>query len=124
MLVWLSGEQNSPQISPSSPATTLFRRSHLKQPMLWVEKAVPPAAAAKYAESAADTLHNEQWLAFSLPGREEYLAALDEAVQSAVRGEVSPADALLKAAKQWREITEKRGVDRQRTAYLRSLGLE
>ena len=124
LLLWLSGEQNSTQISPFSPATTLFRRSHLKQPMLWVEKAVPPAAAAKYAESAADTLHSEQWLALSLPGREEYLAALDEAVQSAVRGEVSPADALLKSAKQWREITEKRGVDRQRTAYLHSLGLQ
>jgi multiple sugar transport system substrate-binding protein len=124
LLLWLSGEQNSPQISPSSSATTLFRRSHLKQPLPWVEKAVPPAAAAKYAELTANTLHGEQWLAFNLPGREEYLAALDEAVQSAVRGDASPADALKKAEKTWREITEKRGVDSQRSAYLHSLGLQ
>ena len=77
LLVWLSSEQNSTQISPASPATTLFRRSQLKQPMLWVEKAVPPAAAAKYAELTAKTLHSEQWLGFNIPGREEYLAALD-----------------------------------------------
>ncbi len=124
LLVWLSSEQNSPQISPASPATTLFRHSHLKQPGLWVEKAVSPAAAAKYAELTAKTLHSEQWLGFNMPGREEYLDALDHAVQSAVRGEVSPAEALNKAAERWREITEKKGVDQQRTAYLRSLGLE
>jgi multiple sugar transport system substrate-binding protein len=124
LLLWLSSEQNSSQISPVSPATTLFRHSQLKQPALWVEKAVSLAAAAKYAELSAKTFHGEQWLALRIPGREEYLAALDEAVQSAVRGDVSPTDALSKAAKQWQEITEKRGVDRQRTAYLQSLGLE
>jgi multiple sugar transport system substrate-binding protein len=124
LLLWLSSEQNSSQISPASPATTLFRHSQLKQPALWVEKAVSLAAAAKYAELSAKTFHGEQWLALRIPGREEYLAALDEAVQSAVRGDVSPTDALSKAAKQWQEITEKRGVDRQRTAYLQSLGLE
>ncbi len=124
LLAWLSGEQNSLQISPASPAATLFRRSQLKQPMLWVEKTVPPAAAAKYAELTAKTFRGEQWLAFNIPGREEYLAALDEAVRSAVRGGVSPADALNAAAKRWREMTEKRGVDQQRNAYLHSLGLE
>jgi multiple sugar transport system substrate-binding protein len=124
LLVWLSSEQNSPQICPASPAATLFRHSHLKQPGLWVEKDVTPSAAAIYAELSAKTLHSEQWLGFNMPGREEYLAALDRAVQSAVRGELSPAEALLKASERWREITEKKGVDQQRTAYLRSLGLE
>ncbi len=124
LLTWLSGEQNSPQISPASPATTLFRHSHLKQPGLWVEKDVSSAAAAKYAELTAKTFHSEQYLALGIPGREEYLAALDEAVQSAVRGDVAPAEALNKAAKRWREITENRGVDQQQAAYLRSLGLE
>ncbi len=124
LLIWLSSEENSPQICPASPATTLFRHSHLKHPELWVEKAVTPAAAAKYAELTSKTLHSEQWLGFNMPGREEYLDALDRAVQSAVRGEVSPADALNKAAERWRDITEKKGVNQQRTAYLRSLGLE
>ena len=107
MLLWLSGEQNSPQICPASQATTLFRHSHMKQPALWVEKAVSPTAAAKYAEITAETFRCEQWLALRIPGREEYLAALDEAVQSAVRGDLSPADALSKAAKHWQEITKK-----------------
>jgi len=124
LLLWLSGEQNSPQICPASPATTLFRRSHLKEPVRWVEKSVQPAAAAKYAELAGETFRSEQWLALRIPGREEYLAALDEAVQSAAGGDLPPADALAKAAKRWQEITEKFGVDAQRKAYLHSLGLE
>jgi multiple sugar transport system substrate-binding protein len=124
LLLWLSSEQNSEQVSPASQATTLFRRSQLKHPELWVEKPVTPVAAAKYGELTAKTLQSEQWLGFNMPGREEYLEALDQAVQSAVRGEVSPADALKKAAERWREITENRGLDQQRSAYLRSLGLE
>ena len=67
----------------------------------------------------------EQWLgALCLPGRTEYLAALDAAVASAVRGRKSPAEALRDAAAQWRQITARLGLDRQRTAYRRSLGLD
>jgi multiple sugar transport system substrate-binding protein len=124
LLAWLSGEQNSRQISAASPAATLYRHSQLKQPMVWVEKPVSPAAAAKYADLTSKTFRDEQWLGCNIPGREEYLAALDEAVRSVVRQGVSPADALEKAAASWREITEKRGVERQRSAYLHSLGLE
>jgi multiple sugar transport system substrate-binding protein len=124
LLLWLSGGQNGPQICPYSPATTIFRRSQLKQPMPWVEKAVAPAAAAKYAELTEKTMHREQCLDLRIPGREDYLATLDDAVQSAVRGDVSPADALSKTAERWREITEKLGVEKQRAAYLHSLGLE
>jgi multiple sugar transport system substrate-binding protein len=124
LLIWLSNEQNSPQICPASPATTLFRHSQLRQPGLWVEKVVPPVAAAKYAELTAETLRAEQWLALRIPGRAKYLAALDEAVLAAVRGDLAPADALAEAAKTWQEITEELGLETQRTAYLHSLGLE
>jgi multiple sugar transport system substrate-binding protein len=124
LLLWLSGQENSPQICPASSATTLYRRSQMKQPMFWVEKTVSPAAAVKYAELTAETLRSEQYLAFRIPGREDYLAALDEAVQSAAGGDLSPADALSKAAERWQDITEKFGVDAQRKAYLHSLGLE
>ncbi len=124
LLLWLSNEQNSVQISPFSPATTLFRQSHLKQPNLWMEKAVSPVAAQQYAQLTAQTLRREQWLALRIPGREEYLAALDQAVMAAVRGDLTPADALAKAAKQWQEITDKMGVQQQLKAYLHSLGLE
>jgi len=124
LLLWLTDDAMSPQGSPSSPDTTLFRQSHLKLTAAWVEKPVSAAAALQYGESTAASLGREQWLdALRLPGRSEYLAALDEAVHVAVRGEKAPLDALLQAAEAWSKITERLGKESQRAAYRRSLGL-
>jgi multiple sugar transport system substrate-binding protein len=125
LLLWLSDSRMSPQISAASPATTLFRQSNLKAPSQWVEKPVFAAATVQYADVTEAALGHEQWLgALRLPGRAEYLAALDEAVRAAVRGHKSPHDALLAAAAKWRKITARLGLDRQRAAYRHSLGLE
>jgi hypothetical protein len=125
LLVWLSDNQMCTQISAASPATTLFRRSHLKSPGAWTEKPISATAALKYGEAAEAALRHEQWLgALRLPGRAEYLAALDEAVVAAVKGDKSALDALLEADSKWQKITERLGVDRQRAAYRHSLGLE
>jgi multiple sugar transport system substrate-binding protein len=125
LLLWLSDSRMSPHVSAASAATTLLRRSNLKSPGAWVEKPVSASAAVKYAEATDAALRHEQWLgALRLPGRAEYLAALDEAVASAVRGQKAPLDALLQADKKWREITARLSLDRQRAAYRHSLGLE
>jgi multiple sugar transport system substrate-binding protein len=125
LLLWLSSSQMSPQISAASPATTLFRESNLSSPVQWVEKPVPATAAVHYADATDAALRREQWLgALRMPGRAEYLAALDKAVAAAVRGQKSPQDALLEAAAQWQKITERLGLDRQKAAYRKSLGLE
>ncbi len=115
----------SPQVSAASPATTLFRQSNLKFPGAWVEKPVPMTAAAEYADATATALGHEQWLgALRIPGRAKYMAALDDAVAAAVRGEKSPLDALLDADAKWQKITERLGLERQKAAYRHSLGLE
>jgi len=125
LLLWLSGEEVSPQVCAASPATTLFRQSHLRFPQAWVERCMPVAAAAQYAAVTEQTCLHQQWLfALRLPGRAEYLSALDDAVQRAVRGEQSPLEALYEASVQWQKITERLGVPQQRSAYLHSLGLE
>jgi multiple sugar transport system substrate-binding protein len=127
LLVWLSDDRISPQVCPESPATTLFRQSQVQSPKAWVERQVPATAAAHYADVTREALQREAWLgALRIPGREEYLAALDEAVASAVRSKSKePAhDALLKAETKWRKITERLGLERQRVAYRRSLGLD
>ncbi len=124
LLAWLSGPKWSPQVCPPSPATTLFRRSHLAAPQEWVERPMPASTAASYAAMTEATLHRRQCLwALRLPGREEYLAALDEAVQAATHGQKSPAEALAAAAGRWRQITARLGLQPQKTAYLHSLGL-
>jgi hypothetical protein len=125
LLLWLSDERISPQLSAASPATTLFRQSNLKSPGQWVEKPVPAAAAVQYGDATEAAFRHEQWLgALRLPGRAEYLAALDEAVAAAVRGDKSPLESLLDADAKWRKITERLGPDRQKAAYRHSLGLD
>lgn len=125
LLLWLSDDRMSPTICTASPTTTLFRQSHLKSPKPWVEKPISPTASFQYADATAAALRHEQWLgALRMPGRAEYLGALDTAVAAAIRGEKSPMDALIEAEAQWRKITEQLGVDQQKAAYHHSLGLE
>lgn len=123
LLLWLSGRQFSPQVCAASPATTLFCQSHLESPRNWVERPISPSAARQYAELTEVTLQRQQWLsAPRIPGRSQYLSALDDAVDQAVGGEKTPAEALHQAATRWHEITQQLGVDRQKAAYLHSLG--
>ena len=124
LLFWLSDEQST-QVSPASPATTLFRTAQVESPKSWVEDRMPAATAAQYAEMTRETLCRPQWMfALRIPGRVKYLAALDEAVHRAVRGEQSPEESLRQAAETWRQITDELGVERQREAYWIRLGLE
>jgi multiple sugar transport system substrate-binding protein len=112
-------------VSSASPATTLYRRSQMKSPRVWLDAGTDAAAAQQYAATVYDALSHAAYLsAPRIPGRVEYLAALDAAVRAAVKGEKPPADALAAAAAQWRTITEKLGTDAQRKAYRLSLGLE
>ena len=125
LLFWLSDKQWSVEVSTASPATTLFRLSHLDTPQAWVEQQTPAAAAAEYAAATQQTLGRPQFLfALRIPGRAEYLAALDKAVGQAVRGNQTPQEALDEAAARWRQITQRLGPEPQRKAYWQSLGLE
>jgi multiple sugar transport system substrate-binding protein len=124
LLLWLSSRQWNRQTSAASPAATLFRESDVPDPQAWVEGPVPPAAAAEYAKLVRQSLNRQQCLfALRIPGRAEYLKALDEAVRQAVRGQRSAKEALAQAAARWREITQRLGREGQRAAYRRSLGL-
>jgi ABC-type glycerol-3-phosphate transport system substrate-binding protein len=58
-----------------------------------------------------------------LPGIDDYLAALDDGVQRALRDELSSADALAEVARQWDQITDARSRESQRRAYLNHLGI-
>jgi len=124
LLLWLSDQQWSRQTSAASPATTIFRQTDVSYPQAWVEEVMSAAAASQYARLTQQMLNRQQWLfALRIPGRAEYLKALDEAVQQAVLGQKPPKEVLAQAAARWREITKRYGTDAQRAAYRHSLGL-
>jgi len=125
LLLWLTDDERCVDVCTASPATTLFRPSHLETAAAWAEPPVRPAEAGEYAALTQTTLTRQQRLfAVRIPGRSEYLDALDKAVHRAVRGEQKPKDALAAAAAQWEEITDRLGRQHQSEAYYRSLGLD
>jgi multiple sugar transport system substrate-binding protein len=125
LLVWLSGVRPGNPPAAASPTTTLARHSQAHKPRAWVEKPATARAAAQYATLCQTTFARPLCVrALPIPGRDEYLQALDVAVQRAVRGQQSPQEALNTAAAAWHEITARLGVAQQRAAYLQSLGLE
>ncbi len=125
VLVWLSGSEWSSDIAPHSRETTLYRTTHLAAPRTWVDDSLDSTAATQYAEVVAQSQDCSVWLfSIRIPGRHAYLAALDNAVHQVVAEDELATDALRAAAARWRAITIDRGVEPQRRAYERSLGLE
>lgn len=123
LLARLSSAEWSKDISPRSPATTLYRSSQIPYARTWTGESFSTEAAAAYGELVRQSLHQTLTLdSVRLPGRARYLAALDEAVHAAIRGDRLPAECLTEAANQWRKVTQDLGVESQRRAYWRSLG--
>jgi multiple sugar transport system substrate-binding protein len=124
LLGWLSGPQWSERVSTATGEATLFRRSQVKSARQWADPRIAAPAAVGYAEAVEQALGSADFFgAPRIAGRERYLAALDEAVRSAVSGNATSQAALAAAAEEWRKITAELGLDEQRAAYRRSLGL-
>jgi multiple sugar transport system substrate-binding protein len=124
LLAWLSGPEWGSRVAAASPATTLFRRSQLDSPQPWGGAPLGPGAAGLYAQTVAAALDGHASLAAPrISGRSRYLEALDRGVRQALAGELSSQAALDAVAGEWRAISEEMGLDRQRSAYRRSLGL-
>jgi multiple sugar transport system substrate-binding protein len=124
LAAWLSGPEMSSQVSKASPAVTLFSTRHLANPAPWAAAHIEAAAARQLAEVTQQALAREIGLAVPrIPGIDEYLQALDDAVADALSGKAPCAAALTAAAERWRAITERRGRDAQLAAYRASLRL-
>src|SRR5262249_12280842 len=104
-VVWLAGSDVSQQVAPHSLATTLVSQSQMAGAGRWTGS-LGPAASHSYTEALAQSLTLPRALTgVVLPGRADYLAALDRAVHATLSGEKTAAAALSEAAKRWREIT-------------------
>lgn len=123
LLMWLASPEISAVVCPRSSATTLFRASHLTQIGVWT-----PGLPADSAREYGAVLQSSASLPCSvssirLPGRTAYLQALDGAVADVLDQKAAPADALKLAAAKWESITKEIGLEKQRRANERHLGL-
>lgn len=123
-LAWLTGKKRSATICSKSSHTAPFRQSHNSKVQLWVGDSTSSEQANEYS-SVVNSMKRESLTmqAPRIPGRDQYMQALDQAVTETLHG-IDAVAALNTAANRWREITEQLGVDKQRAAYKRSLGLE
>ncbi len=142
LAAWLTGAEIGGQIGPKAAASLPCRYSQMRAVGRWFR---PPLPLGEDRVAAGDSpwrgegaLSNDKAVADAveralsgetclvvppLPGVDRYLAALDEGVARALRGEQSAADALAEVAQEWDKLTDELGRDRQRQAYLKHLGI-
>jgi multiple sugar transport system substrate-binding protein len=132
--VWLTGSEIGGQIGPKAAASLPCRRSQLRLAGQWLSGPPLPLGEgwsegvlsnhANVAQAVERALGGDACLVVPpLPGIDDYLAALDDGVKQAFRGESSSADALGQVARRWEDITDARGREAQRRAYLNHLGI-
>lgn len=123
-LAKMSADELSTRVSSASQSTGPFRLSH--QPArAWVDRQIESTGARKYSVAVTKAYSRNLVLhALRIPGHEEYLAKLDAAVRSAIQGEGEPVALLKQVAEDWQQITESRGIENQRAAFARNLGME
>ena len=122
LLAWLASRKWSDRTSAAGTATAPFRALQLR-PQAWA-RGMRPAEGAQYASAIADSLSASDCLiAPRIPGAEQYLAALDDAVRR-WRAARPSRRRRLPLPPNAGAITAELGLDRQRSAYRHSLGLE
>jgi hypothetical protein len=122
LAAWLAQADISMQIARADGGTLPVRRS-LASSKAWYgpEIAAEHKDLGKVFEAA---LGREKCLIVPrIPGVDDYMAALDEAVKSAAFDKVPAQQALENLTQRWEQITDARGRELQRNAYLKHLGI-
>jgi hypothetical protein len=123
LIAWLASAEISTQLSRSGNPLMPVRRS-LVSSADWHVPEVSASDRSTVAKSLQAQLGGESCFVIPrIPGEEEYMAALDDAVKAAVSHKESPQNALHQAAKRWEQITNAHGRDQQQQAYLKHLGI-
>ncbi|QEG35011.1 type 2 periplasmic-binding domain-containing protein [Bythopirellula goksoeyrii] len=115
LLPWLVSGNTGGRLSQRSKATLWFRSSQVSQASKWLPAQSAEENAAWLTESLSK---RDAYLAPRLPGIDNYLAALNDALASK-----SIPDALAHAETEWNAITDSQGREQQRKAFRQHLGL-
>jgi hypothetical protein len=120
LLGWLTRGEIAARLSSRSQATVWFRNSQSSRAERWLDGRGSDDVATLVPRLLSS---GDCFLLPRVPGIDRYLAALNHAVGQAVRGELSPTEALDSATDKWERLTDGLGKDAQLQAYHRHLGL-
>jgi len=108
----------------SGTAVNPSRRSHFEDPSSWNQSGFSTESAKAYLDEITQSLSNPNVVHdITIPGAGEYYRVADEYLAKAVKGEMSPRQALDKAAAEWERITDRLGRDKQIAYYKASLNV-
>jgi hypothetical protein len=97
-------------------------RKSLASSAAWAGSAKLSGERSESLKAFEMALNAEQCLLVPrIPGIDEYVTKLDEAVKSAPKDKASAQATLEKVAEEWERITNAHGRDAQRRAYLKHL---
>ncbi|HEX6962649.1 MAG TPA: hypothetical protein VF175_12330, partial [Lacipirellula sp.] len=122
---WLASGDVAIQLSSRSDATLWYRESQAPSYGRWLEEQPTRSDGTPVTQVVAEAMDTETPVIIPrVPGVDEYLNVLAEAVRSAKPGEAAAAESLTAAATTWEEITERLGREAQTEAYQRHLGIK
>lgn len=98
------------------------RHSHFDDIKEWERMGFSKESANEYLKTTKDSLSNNNVMVdIRIPGASDYYNAIQEALDLAVRGKMSPKEALDMASKNWNTITDKLGRQKQLKLYNESM---
>ena len=123
LIEWLAKPDTSSQFARVGNRVLPARLSSASS-SAWYEPSLAADKRSDLAKALTAALSGEQCLLIPrIPGIDEYMAALDDAVKAAVVDKLPPQETLHKAAERWEQITTAHGRDQQRDAYQKHLGI-
>lgn len=122
---WLMTADANREFSTQFADLLFVQNGQLADPYSWVNEQLPREAAQQMSD-VLQTYHDQ---ALVMPnvrvmGRAEYMQILADAIRNTLEGRNAPQAALDGAAKQWEQLTDKIGRDKQRKLFQDSVRME
>jgi multiple sugar transport system substrate-binding protein len=122
---WLTRGDVAVQLSSRSRSTLWYRASQASSYARWAKGETARDSETPVTEVIADLLATDAPVMVPrVPGIDEYLDSLAEAVRTAPPGEAAATAALEQAAAKWETITNRLGRQSQAKSYRRHLGID
>jgi ABC-type glycerol-3-phosphate transport system substrate-binding protein len=124
LLAWLAQPDLTVQLARVGDGAAVPVRKSLASSATWYDRALSTSERIDLGKTLETALNGNEYLIVPrIPGIDEYLAALDEAVKQFALNHAKSEDVLQQAAEKWEKITEAHGREAQRQAYLKHLGI-
>jgi len=123
LIAWLASAETSAQLATPGDRLLPVRRS-LASSATWYGESLNTSQRSELANKLDAAMSGEKCILVPrIPAIDEYMTALDKAVESASSKKVDAIAALQHAAERWEQITDSHGHEKQRKAYWKHLGI-